>query len=162
MKIPNNKPVINEGIITPDQELEMVIELKYDGISVEADCTDQVLSARTRGDTGIGQASDITPLLYGYKFLRNEVLKDREVGVKFEAIMTKTNLQRFNFDRQRSYVNCRSAIVGLFGASDGYKYRDMSQKEGISISGIASRLRRARMKLKLVLIEGGKSIWVIF
>ena len=34
----------------------------------------------------------------------------------------------------------------------------MSQKEGISISGIASRLRRARMKLKLVLIEGGKSI----
>ena len=115
---------INEGIITSDQELEMVIELKYDGISVEADCTDQVLSARTRGDTGIGQASDITPLLYGYKFLRNEVLKDREVGVKFEAIMTKTNLQRFNFDRQRSYVNCRSAIVGLFGASDGYKYRD--------------------------------------
>lgn len=115
---------INEGIITPDQELEMVIELKYDGISVEADCTDQVLSARTRGDTGIGQASDITPLLYGYKFLRNDVLKDRVVGVKFEAIMTKANLQKFNIERQYNYVNCRSAIVGLFGASDGYKYRD--------------------------------------
>ena len=115
---------INEGIITPDQELELVIELKYDGVSVEADCTDIVESARTRGDTGIGQASDITPLLYGYRFLRNEALKDRSVGVKFEAIMTKANLQRFNQDRQYNYANCRTAIIGLFGASDGYKYRD--------------------------------------
>lgn len=115
---------INEGIITPDQDLHIMIELKYDGISVEADCTDEVVSARTRGDTGIGQASDITPLLKGYKFIRNEALKDREVGVKFEAIMTKSNLIAFNKARGYSYANCRTAIIGLFGASDAYLYRD--------------------------------------
>jgi len=112
------------GIITPDQELDMVIELKMDGISVEADCTDIVTSARTRGDTGIGLASDITPMLYGYKFTRNDVLKDRTVGVKFEAIMTKSDLSRFNIARQANYANCRTAIIGLFGASDANLYRD--------------------------------------
>lgn len=112
------------GIIKPDEELEMVIELKYDGISVESDCTDIVVSARTRGDTGIGLASDITPMLYGYKFTRNDVLKDRTVGVKFEAIMTKTDLDKFNIARQTTYANCRTAIIGLFGASDANLYRD--------------------------------------
>ncbi len=115
---------INEGIITPDQDLRIMIELKYDGISVEADCTDEIVSARTRGDTGIGQASDLTPMLKGYKFLRNIALKDREVGVKFEAIMTKTNLYNFNLARGYNYANCRTAIIGLFGASDAYLYRD--------------------------------------
>ena len=115
---------INAGIISPTEDLELLLELKYDGISVEADCTDEVVSARTRGDTGIGQASDLTPMLKGYKFPRNKTLKDREVGVKFEAIMTKTDLKRFCEARGSSYANCRTAIVGLFGASDAYLYRD--------------------------------------
>lgn len=115
---------IHDGIITEDQELEMVIELKYDGVSVEADCTDVVESARTRGDTGIGEASDITPILKGYRFHRNNVLYDREVGVKFEAIMTKSDLDEFNRVRGYNYANSRTAIIGLFGASDAYKFRD--------------------------------------
>lgn len=113
------------GIISPDEEIELVLELKYDGISVEADCTDIIVSARTRGDTGAGLASDITPMLYGYKFTRNEALKDRVVGVKFEAIMTKTDLKRFNQLKQTNYANCRTAIIGLFGSSDANKYRDL-------------------------------------
>ena len=112
------------GIIKPDEEIELILELKYDGISVESDCSDIVLSARTRGDTGAGLASDITPILYGYKFTRNEALKDRVVGVKFEAIMTNSNLARFNKAKNTTYANCRTAIVGLFGSSDAYKYRD--------------------------------------
>ena len=115
---------IDMGIISENEEIELILELKYDGVSVEADCTDIVVSARTRGDTGIGQAADITPILYGYQFPRNTVLKHREVGVKFEGIMTKTNLARFNIDRGNNYANCRTAIIGLFGASDAYKYRD--------------------------------------
>lgn len=115
---------INQGIITEDQELEMVIELKYDGISVEADCTSIVTSARTRGDTGIGEAADITPILYGYRFTRNLALRSRNVGVKFEAIITKTNLEKFNIARGKNYKNCRTAIVGLFGASDANQFRD--------------------------------------
>lgn len=116
---------IQKGIIRPDQQLEMVLELKYDGISIEADCNRQVISARSRGDTGIGVASDMTPILQGYYFHHNDVLRDRVVGVKFEAIMTKTNLQKFNELRGTTYANCRTAIVGLFGSSDGYKYRDL-------------------------------------
>ena len=113
---------IQEGIITEDQEIEIVMEIKYDGVSVEADCTTIVESARTRGDTGIGEAADITPILYGYKFPNNTVLKDRVIGVKFEAIMTYDNLMKFNQERGYNYANCRTAIIGLFGSSDANKY----------------------------------------
>lgn len=117
---------IRKGIINPNQEIEIVAELKYDGISVEADCGTVLDSARTRGDTGIGVASDITPMLKGYPFRHASVMEGEDlVGVKFEAIMTKSNLEIFNKMRNRSYANCRSAIVGLFGASDGYLYRDL-------------------------------------
>lgn len=114
---------INEGIITPTQELDMDIELKYDGISVEADCTDHIISARTRGDTGIGEAADLTPILEGYEFPHNQVLKDRVVGVKFEAIITKSALEEFNKERGYSYANCRTAIIGLFGGGDSREFQ---------------------------------------
>ncbi len=117
---------INKGIINANDIIGVVCELKYDGISVEADCGLTVTSARTRGDTGIGAASDITPILKDYVFKNAGcMIGEPDVGVKFEAIMTKSNLERFNELRGRSYVNCRSAIVGLFGASDGYLYRDL-------------------------------------
>lgn len=116
---------IKRGIIRPDQELEMVLELKYDGVSIEADCAREIISARTRGDTGAEVASDMTPILAGYQFHHNDVLRDRVVGVKFEAIMTKSNLDKFNELRGTKYANCRTAIIGLFGASDGYKFRDL-------------------------------------
>ena len=116
---------ISKGIINPNAEYEMVVELKYDGISVEADCGLELMSARTRGDTGLGVAADITPILQGYIFKHaNCMIGEKPIGVKFEAIMKKSNLDKFNELRGRSYVNCRSAIVGLFGSSDAYKYRD--------------------------------------
>lgn len=117
---------IKEGIITPNRRFGCVVELKYDGISVEADCGLQVESARTRGDTGAGKAADISPILAGYTFKHAQCMIGQEpLGVKFEAIMTKSNLARFNSTRDRSYSNCRTAIIGLFGASDAYKYRDL-------------------------------------
>ena len=117
---------ISEGYIRPNDKIGIVCELKYDGISVEADCTDHIISARTRGDTGIGQASDLTPILEGYRFLHGDILKNQNpIGVKFEAIMTASNLEKFNKLRDRQYVNCRSAIVGLFGAGDANQYRDL-------------------------------------
>ena len=117
---------IDKGIINPNQEIEIVCELKYDGISVEADCGTELYSARTRGDTGIGAAADITPILQGYRFKQADVMMNEEpLGVKFEAIITKDNLEIFNKLRGRNYSNCRTAIVGLFGASDGYIFRDL-------------------------------------
>ena len=114
---------IKKGIINQYDEYEMVLELKYDGISVEADCNRQVVSARSRGDTGIGEASDMTPILQGYQFHRNLLIND-PIGVKFEAIMTKSALSMFNYERGSNYANCRTAIIGLFGRSDAYKFRD--------------------------------------
>ena len=115
---------IARGIISPNQELDLVLELKYDGVSVEADCNLEVQSARTRGDTGIGKAVDITPILQGYTFPRNNIFLQDTLGVKFEAIIKKSVLPVFNEARGYSYKNCRTAIVGLFGNSDAYKYRD--------------------------------------
>lgn len=117
---------INKGIINPNQEIEIVCELKYDGISVEADCGLELYSARTRGDTGIGAAADITPILQGYPFRQaGAMIGEEPLGVKFEAIITKSNLEIFNQLREKNYRNCRTAIVGLFGASDGYMFRDL-------------------------------------
>lgn len=116
---------INSGIINQNDELEFVLELKYDGISVEADCDHEVQSARSRGDTGIGEAVDYTPILKGYQFHHNNVILDRTIGVKFEAIMTKTNLYKFNQLRNYNYANCRVAMIGLSTASDAYKYKDL-------------------------------------
>lgn len=114
---------IQDGIITPDQDLEMVLELKYDGISVEADCTDHIISARTRGDTGIGEAADLTPILEGYEFPHNDILKDRVVGVKFEAIVTREDLELFKAERGYNYANGRTAIIGLFSNMDSRNFQ---------------------------------------
>lgn len=139
---------IEEGIINPNTEIEVVVELKYDGISVEADCTNKVLSARTRGDTGIGKAADITPILKDYLFKHAECMKNESpIGVKFEAIMTNSNLAVFNKIRNKEYANCRSAIVGLFGNSDAWMYRDLItlvplavDREDPNLSSITDRL----------------------
>lgn len=114
---------IHKGIITAFEQLELVLELKYDGISVEADCTDHIISARTRGDTGAEQAVDITPILKGYPFPKNKALKNRVVGVKFEAIMKNSDLEAFNRERNYHYANGRTAIIGLFKDTEAYKYQ---------------------------------------
>lgn len=114
------------GIITPSQEIEMVGELKYDGVSVEAEvCGDTIISARSRGDTGEDIATDLTPIFGNYKF-RNaaSVPKDEKFGIKFEAVITKYDLQKLGELRGKNYKNCRNAIIGLLGSSDAYKYVD--------------------------------------
>ena len=112
------------GIITPTMEFEMVGELKYDGVSVEAEVLgDTIISARSRGDTGEDIATDLTPIFGGYRFPNaKEVPKDEPFGIKFEAVITKYDLQKLGKLRQKSYKNCRNAIIGLLGASDAYKY----------------------------------------
>ena len=68
----------------------------------------------------------MTPILKGYIFKNAGcMIGEKPEGVKFEAIMTKSNLARFNQLRGKNYANCRTAIIGLFGASDAYKYRDL-------------------------------------
>ena len=114
---------LTKGIINPSDQFDMILELKYDGISIEADCTDEIVSARSRGDTGVGKVSDFTPFLKGYKF-PHRAPGSPMIGVKFEAIITQNDLVYFNAAKNQNYKNCRSAIVGLLSSSDAYKYRD--------------------------------------
>lgn len=118
---------IQSGLISPHRTIRGVISLKYDGVSIEADVTNMVVGARTRGDANQDIAADLTPILYGYKFPNapEELWNQESIGMKFEAIITKQNLDTFNKLTGKSYKNCRTAIIGLLGRSDAYKYRDL-------------------------------------
>lgn len=115
--------LVQRGIINTRDVYDMVMTLKYDGVSVEADVTDQVISARTRGDTDNNEASDITPILAGYRFPKAPKL-DKPIGMKFEAIVRYDDLYRLNEVSGNNYINGRTAIIGIMGSSDAWKYRD--------------------------------------
>ena len=164
---------INRGIINPYDEIEVICELKYDGISIEADCTDRVISARSRGDTGIGQASDMTPILKDYLFKQAVgVMSDKEpIGVKFEAIVTNSNLGLFNQMRMQDgidpYKNGRTAIVGLFGSGEGYKYRDLITLVPLAVDRdncpyINNRLEEIEFLNRLYATQGNKLRYAYF
>ena len=103
--------------------IEVVTSIKYDGISIEADVNTEVISARTRGDTDLDEASDLTSILKGYKF-PNAVKLSRPIGMKFEAIILYDDLQRMNNLYGTSYVNGRTAIIGILGSSKAMQFRE--------------------------------------
>lgn len=114
------------GLIDYNTPFELVAELKYDGISVEADVTNKILSARSRGDANNDIAADLTPILGGYVFpYAPEIPETEAFGMKFEAIMTYLNLYKMAELRGKNYKNSRNGIIGLFGSSDAYDYRDL-------------------------------------
>ncbi len=116
---------IEMGILHPSRVFKMILELKYDGVSVEGDVSNMIESARTRGDANEGIAADLTPILRGYRFPQAYKIPRNEVfGMKFEAIMTHYNLARYNSIKGKNYSNCRTAISGLISSSDAAKYRD--------------------------------------
>lgn len=116
-------PLIQKGIIDTYKPIQMVATLKYDGVSIEADVNTEVISARTRGDTDLNKATDLTDILGGYKFPYAHELTE-PIGMKFEAIITNDNLHKMNQMFGTKYINGRTAIIGIFGSSDGRKYRD--------------------------------------
>lgn len=120
---------LQQGIISQNSTIELVASLKYDGVSVEADIVgDMLVGARSRGDTENDQAMDVTPILYGYKFPYASgvpELKSLKFGMKFEAIMTRENLQIYNQRREYNYKNCRTAIISIFSSTDGYMFRNL-------------------------------------
>lgn len=115
---------IKQGIIHPNEKFYMIAELKYDGTSVEAEVSDHVISARSRGDTSNDIASDLTPYLEGYRFPLAEGIATEIIGMKFEAIFTNYNLYRFGQSQGYMYKNARNALSGVFGSTDGNMYRD--------------------------------------
>ena len=117
---------IEQGYISPYDPIDLVCELKYDGVSIEAEVTNKIISARSRGDTDSDVAADYTSIFAGMEFpyAPKEMENEEPFGMKFEAIITKDNLERLNKLRGVQYINCRVAIIGLLNSSDAYKYRN--------------------------------------
>ena len=114
---------VSKGIVNPNH-IELLLELKMDGMSVEAEVTDKIISARSRGDTGLDLADDLTTVFKDYQFPYAVPVSD-VFGMKFECIITKTNLDRLAQYRGRSYKNARNAIIGLIKSKDAYAFRDL-------------------------------------
>ena len=127
---------IFQGVIDQYREFDMIGELKYDGVSVEAEvCGDRIISAYSRGDTGEDIATDLTPIFRNYNLYRaKNVPNDIPFGIKFEAVLTHRNLELLGQMRGKEYKNGRNAIIGLLGASDAYKYTNMITLIPISTS----------------------------
>ena len=114
------------GLIDTETEFELVAELKYDGVSVEADVTNKILSARSRGDANADIAADLTDIFKDYVFpYAPEIPESESFGMKFEAIISYIDLEKMSRLRGKSYKNSRNGIIGLLGSSDGYDYRDL-------------------------------------
>lgn len=114
------------GLIDMTTPFELVAELKYDGVSVEADVTNKILSARSRGDANEDIAEDLTDILGGYEFpYAPEIPENEAFGMKFEAIMTYNNLSKMSALRGKAYKNSRNGIIGLLGSADAYDYRNL-------------------------------------
>ena len=96
-------------------------------MSVEADVTDHIHTARSRGDTNADQAQDLTIPLKNYPFFQCKPIPDNEkFGMKFEAIITKANIAKLAAIRGRpSYKNGRNGIVGLMGSLDVQAFQDL-------------------------------------
>ena len=133
---------LSQGVIDPNEIFEMVGELKYDGVSVEAEVLgDRIISALSRGDTGENIATDLTPIFQNYRFYNaTKVPTDIPFGIKFEAVITHRNLEILGQLRGKTYKNARNAIIGLLGSSDGYKYCDFITLIPLSTSMDMDRL----------------------
>ena len=119
--------------------VQLIAELRYDGVSVEAEvCGDTIISACSRGDTVNDVATDLTPIFGGYKFHRAaKISKQYVFGIKFECIITKSNLIRLERDHNITYKNPRVAVIGLMGRLDAINFRDYLTLVPIKSSGIA-------------------------
>lgn len=118
--------IISDYRLDPNN-LEFVLSLKYDGISVENTILkDEIIYSVTRGDLSTNEASDLTPIFEGMKFSRatDQPVPEIEFGIKFEYIITEANKREVERVFNKSYVNLRNAVIGMTGGLDARLYRD--------------------------------------
>jgi NAD-dependent DNA ligase len=115
---------VKRGILDPNRIINVLLMLKFDGVSVEGSMVSRLFTSR--GDAIGGEAADLTPIMRNYIFPNapQNIPLEEDFGVQFEAIMTYSNLYRFNQAKGYNYKNCRSAISGLFSSSDAWKYME--------------------------------------
>ncbi len=116
---------LRQGLFRSMDEITLILELKYDGMSVEADVTNTILAARSRGDTNLNLAEDLTHILRGFDFPYAKEIDDKPFGMKFECIITKHNLEKLGKLKNKAYKNSRNGVVGLMKSNDAAMYRDL-------------------------------------
>lgn len=117
----------------------LLAELKYDGVSIEAEVDgDELIYAFSRGDTENDIASNYTPIFAGKKFHKatGKIKKGTRFGIKFEAIITEENMGNMQKIFGKTYTNGRVGIIGILGSSDAYRYRDLITLVPICTSGL--------------------------
>lgn len=118
---------------------EVIAELKYDGMSVEAEIeNDHIITANTRGDTANNMATDLTDVFGGMVFPRAKGVFNQPVrfGLKFEAIITYSNLEILEKEYGIKYKNPRVAASGLLNSRYAAKFRDFITLVPIKSSGL--------------------------
>lgn len=159
---------IKSGILDPNRTIRILLELKEDGISVEADVNNIVQGARSRGDANNDIATDLTPILQGYEFpnVPSNMWNEPTFGMKFEAIIRWFELNEFNRLKNYNYKNCRTGVIGLFSGSDAWKYRDLvtliplaTSLEGVFKDRVEeiefmNKFYATREKLRYTIVEG--------
>lgn len=116
--------------------VEIIAELKYDGMSIEAEIQDdKIVSANSRGDTANNIATDFTDVFGGKVFPRAKGIH-ANFGIKFEAIITYTNLEILKREYGIEYKNPRVAVSGLLASKYAAKFRDFITLVPIKTSGL--------------------------
>lgn len=132
-------PMVSQYAMQKHIDPEGIIELKYDGMSVEAEVeNDTIISANTRGDTANNIATDLTDIFGGMKFPRAKGLFKQPVrfGLKFEAIITYYDLEILEKEHGIKYKNPRVAVSGLLNSKYAARYRDFITLVPIKSSGL--------------------------
>lgn len=123
--------------------VEMIAELKYDGMSVEAEIVnDTIVAANSRGDTANNIATDLTAIFGGKKFYRAKDYKKifgqdtTRFGMKFEAIITYSDLIELADKFGITYKNPRVAVSGIISSKNAKMFRDYITLVPIKTSGL--------------------------
>lgn len=102
-----------------DDELEIALYPKFDGVSVifECDPSGKVVKALTRGDTQNNEAVVITKLFTYLKFKPYPEWNNVEFGVKTEIVMTYSNYRKF-CDKYGSFKSPRAAVSSIINSTE--------------------------------------------
>lgn len=97
--------------------LRLKLSHKYDGVSIIGSFSGakgKVYLTRGADEKG----SDVTYIFKDRRFTNNK----KEIGVKFEAVITEDNLKKYENERGETFSNKRSAAVSIITNSKAIKY----------------------------------------
>lgn len=100
----------------PNEKFDIAIEFKFDGNSVCIEYVDgKPKMALTRGENGEGM--DLTDV-----FKDHRIKSTKDVGIKYEIIITWDDFKKLCKELNKDYANPRSLVAGKLGSNDAYKY----------------------------------------